>query len=340
MPPDSTPSTAAGALLAWAYPDRIARRRQGQPGRFLLSNGRGATLPLSQPLSASDYIVAASLDGQRQNARIFLAAGYDETTLQDQFKKRLQQKDLVDWDPQRKIVTTNRTLNLNALTIRTDRLKHADPEQVAAALIFGIRQEGIDCLPWTKAIRQWQARMQFAMRWPEGRKAWPDVSDRNLEQTLESWLGPFIGGIFRLRDLGGVDLKGALTGFLTWHQQKRLDRLAPTHWTVPSGSRIPIDYGNDPPVLAVRLQEMFGLTVTPAVAEGRQPLLIHLHSPAGRPVQVTQDLAGFWESGYIEIKKELKGRYPKHYWPDDPLKATPTNRAKSREANRGTGRQR
>jgi ATP-dependent helicase HrpB len=159
---------------------------------------------------------------------------------------------------------------------------------------------------------------------------WPDVSDEGLSEHLTQWLAPYLTGITRLRDLARIELKKVLGGILSYQQRRMLDELAPTHLTVPSGSRIPIDYSGDVPVLAVRLQEMFGLTQTPSVAGGRQLLLVHLLSPAGRPVQITSDLAGFWQTGYPEVKKELKGRYPKHYWPDDPLRAQATARVKPR----------
>jgi ATP-dependent helicase HrpB len=172
-------------------------------------------------------------------------------------------------------------------------------------------------------------------RLDKDRQPWPDVSDEGLVGQLTQWLAPYLNGITRLRDLARIELKKALGNFLSYQQCRLLDELAPTHLTVPSGSRIPVDYSGDTPVLAVRLQEMFGLAQTPAVAGGRQPLLVHLLSPAGRPVQITSDLAGFWQTGYPEVKKELKGRYPKHYWPDDPLRAKATARVKPNPAKPG-----
>jgi ATP-dependent helicase HrpB len=185
-------------------------------------------------------------------------------------------------------------------------------------------------LPWTRALKHWQERVCFLRRLAEDQRQWPDVSNDGLAKHLSQWLAPYLTGITRLRDLARIELKKALVNMLPYPQRQQLDELAPTHLTVPSGSRIPIDYSGDAPVLAVRLQEMFGLAKTPAVAGGRQPLLIHLLSPAGRPVQITSDLAGFWQTGYPEVKKELKGRYPKHYWPDNPLQAQATARVKPR----------
>ena len=193
----------------------------------------------------------------------------------------------------------------------------------------GIQQVGVQCLPWNKQLRRWQDRVRFLEQLFKDDETWPNVSDKGLESNLKQWLAPYLLNMDRLSNLTRVDLKGALFSILSYKQQKALNTLAPTHILVPSGSRIPIDYGAPVPVLAVRLQEVFGLLKTPTVAGGRLPLLIHLLSPAGRPVQITQDLAGFWKTGYIPVKKELKGRYPKHYWPDDPFKAQATARVRS-----------
>jgi len=209
------------------------------------------------------------------------------------------------------------------------------PEAREAALLRGIRQAGLDGLPWTKALRSWQARVLFLRRVMDARDGWPDVSDERLVETLPDWLGPFLAGASRLGDLKAADLTAALKSLLTWSQQQRLDELAPSHLVVPSGSRRPVDYSGETPVLAVRIQEMFGLRKTPSIAEGRQPLVIHLLSPAGRPAQITQDLAGFWRNSYPDVKKALKGRYPKHLWPEDPLNAAPTARVRPRPQGGG-----
>jgi ATP-dependent helicase HrpB len=314
--------------LAWAYPDRIAQRRPGTRGKFLLSNGRGAYLDPTEPLAAEDFIVASELDGKRRQARIFKAAAYSMDILTEQFADHLRWKDTVDWDYDRLAVTANREQLLGTLTLRSQRIAAPESQLVLQALLKGIRKQGLDCLPWTKHLRRWQKRICFLRRVAEDKQRWPDVTNEGLESQLMQWLAPFLNGMTRLRDLNRVDLKTALYRLLSYQQHHQLDEMAPTHLTVPSGSRIPIDYSDDVPVLAVRLQEMFGLAKTPSVARGRQPLLIHLLSPAGRPVQITQDLAGFWQSGYHEVKKEMKGRYPKHYWPEDPLQAQPTARVK------------
>ena len=325
---DDGDAVSIGRLLGWAYPDRIAQRRPGVRGKFLLTNGRGAYLDPAAPLAAEEFLIAVELDGKRREARIFRAATYSMDILAEQFAEQLRWIEAVDWDPDRLAVAARRDLKLGALTLRSEPLAAPDSQQVLQALLKGIRKQGLDSLPWTRPLKRWQERVCFLRRISENEQQWPDVTNEGLETHLMHWLAPYLTGMIRLRDLARVQLKVALFSMLPHRQHQRLDKLAPTHLTVPSGSRIPIDYSGDVPVLAVRLQEMFGLAQTPTVAGGRQPLLIHLLSPAGRPVQITQDLAGFWQSGYHEVKKEMKGRYPKHYWPEDPLQAQATARVK------------
>ena len=320
-----------GRLLAWAYPDRIARLRPGLKGKFLLSRGRGAFLDETSPLGGEPFLVAAELDGKGSEARIYKAAPYPFDTLMNQFQDRLKWSESIRWDTERGRVKSERHLKLGAITVRNERLSAPDSEKVLKVFLEGIKQKGIGCLPWNRRLRRWQERVCFLRRLLKDDETWPDVSDEGLESTLSQWLAPYLVNMDRLSNLNRLDLKGALLSMLTYEQQKTLDVLAPTHRVVPSGSRIPIDYGGLVPVLAVRLQEMFGLSKTPTVAGGRQPLLIHLLSPAGRPVQITRDLAGFWQTGYIQVKKELKGRYPKHYWPDDPLQAEATARVRPKK---------
>ena len=325
--------TKPGRLLAWAYPDRIARQRPGSPGRFLLSSGRGAFLDPSEPMSANAFLVAARLDGDRREARIFLAAAAEKEDLLDQFSHRVQWRETVSWDSRRQAVSALREQALGAIVFATETLRNPPPEAVTNAMLAGIRSTGIDCLPWTRKLRTWQARVTMLARIDAPEGPWPDVGDIALTERLEVWLAPFIGDMRRLSDLSPKTFPDALLSHLDWKQQRRLEELAPTHLTVPSGSRRPIDYSGSEPVLAVRLQEMFGLGATPAIAGGRVPLTLHLLSPANRPVQITRDLAGFWQNGYPEVKKELKGRYPKHSWPDDPMTASPTSRVKPRRPN-------
>jgi ATP-dependent helicase HrpB len=312
-------ATEPGRLLAWAYPDRIAQQRPGRPGRYLLVSGRGAYLDPAEPLSAAEYLVAAHLDGDRREARIFMAAETDRERLVDQFAHRLKWREQVTWDPQRRAVSASRQLVLGALTLANEALKNAAPESVLAALLAGIRESGIGILPWTRSLRSWQARVMLLARIDAAGGPWPDISDAALLGSLEEWLGPYLSGVTRLKDLSAQEFSNALYALLTWQQRRRVDVLAPTHITVPSGSRLAIDYTGTTPVLPVRIQEMFGASTTPAIADGRVTLILHLLSPAGRPAQITADLAGFWQNSYPEVKKELKGRYPKHAWPDDPL---------------------
>ena len=317
-----------GRLLGWAYPDRIAQRRPGARGKFLLTNGRGAYLDPASPLAAEEFIVAVEMDGERREARVFRAAAYSLDILSEQFAQQLRWTETVNWDAERMAVVARRDLKLGAITLRSESLADPDSQQILKALLKGIRKQGLQCLPWTKPLKRWQERVCFLRRIPGDEQQWPDVTNEGLEAHLMQWLAPYLTGMTRLRDLARAPLKAALFSMLPHRQHQQLDELAPTHLTVPSGSRIPIDYSGEVPVLSVRLQEMFGLARTPAVADGRHPLLIHLLSPAGRPVQITQDLAGFWQSSYHEVKKEMKGRYPKHYWPDDPLQAQATARVK------------
>ena len=223
-------------------------------------------------------------------------------------------------------VEARRVERLGAIILRDARISRPDPARVAEVLLHGVRIEGLEVVPWGDGARRMRERISFVRRLDPG---WPDVSDAGLIETLEQWLGPRIHGRSKLSDLDRIDLSAALMDLLSWEQRVELERLAPTHLTVPSGSHLPVDYREpSQPVLAVRLQEMFGQTETPRVGGGKVPVTLHLLSPAGRPVQVTRDLAGFWRTTYFDVRRDLKGRYPKHAWPDDPLVAEPTRRAK------------
>ena len=328
---DAAHADNSGILLGYAYPDRIARRRPGGEPRYLLANGRGALFARHEALSTAEFIVAAHLDGAHKEARIFLAAAISRAELEEYFSGLITKRDIIEWDSRNECVQARRQRRLGALILDDLPLDNADPQSVIHAMLDGIRAMGLACLPWSKGLRAWQQRVQFLHHLEP--QQWPDISDKHLLTHLEEWLAPYLNGISRHGHLANLDLHAALTGLLSWEQQRALEELAPTHLIVPSGSRLPIDYDNDPPVLAVRLQEMFGLKETPRIAGGQVALLIHLLSPARRPVQVTQDLAGFWARGYHEVKKDLKGRYPKHYWPDDPLQAQATARAKPRPSS-------
>lgn len=329
LPVDAAGGDSPGLLLAFAYPDRIGQRRPGGHGQFRLSGGRGAFLPPEDPLAASDYLVAAELDGDRREARIFLAAPLARADLEEAFADQIETTDAIAWDRREQAVTARRQRRLGALVLDEAMLDRPDPDAIKAALLDGIRAEGLAVLPWDKACESLRARVAF-LRHVEGEEAgWPDLSDDALLAGLETWLGPFVDGITRRSQLRGVDLAAALAASLDWAQKRRLDEGAPTHLVVPSGSRIALDYGSvDAPVLAVRLQEMFGCRTTPAVAWGRVPVIVQLLSPAGRPVQVTRDLMSFWNDGYRAVRADLRGRYPKHFWPDDPLNAPATRRTR------------
>jgi len=320
----------AGQLLAMAYPDRIAQQRAPNGPAYLLANGRGARLPeweirLRQPL-----LVAATLDAGEGEGLIYLAATLRAEVLPTLMPGHVKNEEEVRWDAEQQIVVARRVERLGALVLDSAPLKKADPAKLRAAMLEGVRRLGLDVLPWTDEARQWQARVLSLRQWfPE--ENWPDVSDSALTATLDDWLAPYLDGITRRDHLARLDMFGILKVRLDWKQGQQLDSDAPTHIAVPSGSQLKLDYKpGESPVLAVKLQEMFGLADTPRIARGRVLVTLHLLSPARRPIQVTQDLRGFWERTYAEVKKELKGRYPKHPWPDDPWNAVPTARAKRR----------
>ncbi|MCX7005312.1 MAG: ATP-dependent helicase HrpB [bacterium] len=317
-----------GRVLAFAYPDRIAQRRRDTPGEFLLANGRAARFAAPTLLAQQDWLVVADLDAGTRTGRIHLAAPYTFEDLVRDFRSHLQTTENVVWDTTKKAVTATRSTCCGALILKEEPLRKPAPTLVCAALLVGLRQEGLDLLPWTRDVRQLQARIAF-LRAQEPEYDWPDISDAALECTLETWLAPHLAGVMSRNQLAALDLGELLRAQLSWPQRRQLDEHAPTHITVPSGSNIRLDYTtSDAPVLAVRIQEMFGLHDTPRVAGGRVPVLVHLLSPAQRPVQVTRDLASFWRTTYAQVRKDLRGRYPKHAWPEDPTTAPPTRRLK------------
>ena len=319
-----------GSLLAHAYPDRIAQLRAASNSSYLLSSGRGASLPEGDLLSGCDYLVAAQLDAGTSEGRIFLAAPVALSEIRSVQKNHIKTISSVRWDSREQAVSSQEEERLDALMLSGHAIKKVDSEATCRAMLDGIKQMGIGALPWSDALRSWQARVLSLRQWQPD-KGWPDVSDKTLTETLESWLAPWLDGITRKSHLQRLDLEAILYSTLEWEKQQALKQGAPTSIQVPSGSQKKLTYQQgEPPVLAVRLQEMFGLADTPTVCWGEVPIVLHLLSPAQRPIQVTQDLRGFWERTYTEVKKELKGRYPKHYWPDDPWNAKPTARAKPR----------
>ena len=329
--PQSNDAPDAGALLGLAYPDRIAQRRGSARGRFLLRNGRGAVLDPASPLAAADYIVAAQVDDRGADTRVFLAGELSFDWLTELFADQIETIRSVEWDRASRRITARERQQLGAIVLK-ERPFEPEPEEVAAALLAAIRREGIDILPWSRAAQQLRARLAFLHAIDS---EWPNVSDQSLLDNLESWLSPIVGASPQLDRL---DVVSALHSLLTWQQRAALDEWAPTHIITPSGSNLPIDY-SDPaaPMLPVRLQEVFGWQQTPRIAGGRVPITMQLLSPASRPVQITRDLASFWKTTYFDVKKDLKGRYPKHYWPDNPESATATRRVRPKRAETDQG---
>ncbi|NIQ94209.1 MAG: ATP-dependent helicase HrpB, partial [Desulfuromonadales bacterium] len=319
-----------GELLAAGWPDRIAMRREGEDSRYLLSSGQGALLSPESAVGDAPLLVAVEMGGAgRGEGRIRVASSLEFEDLRRLFADRLEQVEHVFWDEKKKRVVAREEERFGALVLRQRPIKASDGKRLEA-LLSGIRAMGLDCLNWTRAAKEMVARVQFVKR-AASEGGWPDLSEKALLSDLEEWLAPFLGDLGTAAALARVDLVEPLKARLGWQRQQELDRLAPTHLQVPSGSRIRLDYpAEGPPVLAVKLQELFGLADTPRVVGGRVPVVIHLLSPARRPLSVTQDLRNFWEEVYPEVKKEMKGRYPKHPWPDDPWEAEATRRTKRR----------
>jgi ATP-dependent helicase HrpB len=317
-----------GLLLAWAFPDRIARRRDAA-GRYLMRNGRGALLDTSDPLAQAEWLVAAELQDDTTDAKIRLASPLTREEIEQAFNAEFESRTITSWDKRTEAVQALNRICLGAIVIKEGGQAAPDPADLLAALLEGIRQKGIDQLPWNKSARTLQSRIGFLHKTlPES--TWPDLSDAELLANLEVWLGPMCDGLTRWSHVQSLDLTHFLLNRLDacGCSRRLLDELAPTHLPVPSGSRIQVQYDQDAPYLAVRIQEVFGLTQTPRIAGGRVPVVMHLLSPAQRPVQVTRDLESFWATGYAYVRKDLRGRYPKHYWPEDPREATPTHRVR------------
>ncbi|HCE7213785.1 TPA: ATP-dependent helicase HrpB [Pseudomonas aeruginosa] len=325
-----------GALLAFAYPDRVALKRRDGGGNYRLANGRAAQFGEPDALMKEAWLVIADLgsrQGQREE-RIYLAAALDPSLFDTVLAEQVTQQDELEWDEREGALKAERQKRVGELVLSRAALPCLDEDARSKALIGLVRRKGLELLPWTPELRQWQARVALLRRLDleqKGYSEWPDLSDVALLATLEDWLLPYLGKVNRLSHFATLDLPGILLGLLPWPLPQRLDEMAPKTLQVPSGSRIALDYSEHPPVLAVRLQELFGLAETPRIAGGYQGVLLHLLSPARRPVQVTQDLASFWANTYIDVKRDLKGRYPKHWWPDDPMQAEPTARAKPRK---------
>jgi ATP-dependent helicase HrpB len=328
--PGAAPAHLLGDLLLHAFPDRIAYQHASDPRRYSLANGRMARLFDDSTLYGERWIVASELRFETKDALILRAAPLDEERLRRDFPERFAEVDVVRWDGERRALVALREKRYDGIVLSSRPAGRPDPAQAAQALTDAVRELGLDALPWSDTLSQWRERVRSLREWmPE--LDLPDLGDAILLETLDDWLRPAFTGKARLDALSADELSAALKSNLDWNLRQALDRLAPSRIPVPSGRERGIEYRHgEPPVLAVKLQELFGLADTPRIADGRMPLTLHLLSPAGRPLQVTQDLRGFWERTYPEVRKEMKGRYPKHPWPDDPWSATATHRAKPR----------
>jgi ATP-dependent RNA helicase HrpB len=322
---DETP----GSLLALAYPDRIAKNRGGGAGGFLLANGRGGAVDPASALAREPFLVVAELTGAAAASRIVLAAAITLAEIESRFADKIEERDTVTFDNDSASLRARRSRRLGALLL-AEQTRSVTPDADSANLLAeGLAALGIGKLPWSKTQLQLRNRVSFLRR-SEGDE-WPDLSDGALAQTAPEWLAPFLAGRTALAQIGADDFAAALDTLIPWNLRKRLDAEAPTHFTAPSGSHVPIDYeAEEGPKLSIRVQELFGLGRHPSIAGGRVPLVIELLSPAHRPVQVTRDLPGFWRGSYAQVKSEMRGRYPRHPWPDDPLSAPATRRAKPR----------
>ncbi|MBJ9838371.1 ATP-dependent helicase HrpB [Citrobacter freundii] len=322
-------STLLPSLLARAFADRIARRR-GQEGRYQLANGMGAMLDADDASGRHEWLIAPLLlqGSASPDARILLAQPLDIEALMQACPELMQQSDTIEWDETQGTLKAWRRSRIGQLTVKVQPLAKPSEEELHQAMLNGIRDKGLSVLNWTPEAEQFRLRLQCAANWlPE--YDWPAVDEESLLATLEDWLLPHMSGVHSLRALKALNVAQALRGLLDWSMLQRLDSELPAHYTVPTGSRIAIRYHEDnPPVLAVRMQEMFGEAKTPTIAQGRVPLVLELLSPAQRPLQVTSDLSAFWQGSYREVQKEMKGRYPKHVWPDDPANTAPTRRTK------------
>ena len=339
---------SVGSLLALAYPERIAKNR-GSGGAFLLANGRGASVDPTSALARAPFIAVAEVTGTAGQGRIVLAAALDANEIEARFSDRIESREEIVFDAASGSLRARRLRRLGAIVLAEQPMPVAPSEETARVLADAVARLGVDRLPWTKSLQQWRDRVGFLRRVDlaatrerqvagstsanDDGNEWPDLSDAALAASAANWLVPALAGKTALSSLQSDALADALHGLLPWRLSRRLDAEAPTHFSAPSGSVVPIDYAaEEGPKLAIRVQELFGLDRHPTIAAGRVAVVVELLSPAQRPVQVTRDLPGFWRGSYGAVKAEMKGRYPRHPWPDDPLAAAPTRRAKPRSA--------
>jgi ATP-dependent helicase HrpB len=322
---DATP----GSLLMLAYPDRTAKNRGGGSGAFLLANGRGGDVDPASSLAREPFLAVAELTGAAAASRILLAAPISLVEIETRFASQIEDRDSVTFDSASASLRARRSRRLGALVL-TEQTKPVTPDaDTARILVQGIVSLGLDRMPWSKPTLQWRNRVMFLRRAESGE--WPDLSDAALSACNADWLEPLLFDKTACSEISAEHLSDALTALVPWNLRRRLDTEAPTHFIAPSGSHVPIDYeAEEGPKLSIRVQELFGLATHPTIAGSRVPLVIELLSPAHRPVQVTRDLPGFWRGSYADVKSEMKGRYPRHSWPDNPLTAPATKRAKRR----------
>src|SRR5580698_9579928 len=327
--PSADSAMSVGALLALAYPERLAKNRGGAAGAFLLVNGRGANIDPASPLAREPFLAVAELAGTAAQGRILSAAPITLAEIEQRFSDRIAAREEIAFDTASASLRGRRSRRLGAIALSDQPVPVVAKEDTAQKLADGIAGLGMHRLPWTKSLQQWRDRVMF-LRLSEGEE-WPDLSDAALAQTVNAWLAPALTAKTALGEIAADELNTALRALLPWPLQRRLDAEAPTHFAAPTGSQVPIDYeAEGGPKIAIRVQELFGLDRHPAIAGGKVPLLIELLSPAHRPVQMTRDLPGFWRGSYAAVRAEMRGRYPKHPWPDDPIAAPATRRAKPR----------
>jgi ATP-dependent helicase HrpB len=320
---------SVGALLALAYPERIAKNRGGAAGAFLLVNGRGANIDPASPLAREPFLAVAELAGTAAQGRILSAAPITLAEVEQRFSDRIEAREDIAFDAASASLRGRRSRRLGAIALSDQPMPVAANDDTAQKLAGGIAGLGMHRLPWTKSLQQWRDRVMF-LRASEGEE-WPDLSDAALAQTVNAWLAPALAAKTTLGEITADEFNTAVRALLPWPLQRRLDGEAPTHFAAPTGSQVAIDYEADGgPKISIRVQELFGLARHPVIAGGKVPLLIELLSPAHRPVQMTRDLPGFWRGSYAAVRAEMRGRYPKHPWPEDPIAAPATRRAKPR----------
>ncbi|MDB5579957.1 MAG: ATP-dependent helicase HrpB, partial [Bradyrhizobium sp.] len=319
---------STGVMLALAFPDRVARNRGN--GSFVLANGRGAAVDQTSALARAPYIAVAELTGTAAQGRILLAAPIAQAEIEQHFADQIEAADEISFDRGAMALRARRKKTLHAITLSEAPMALKPSGGTALVLADGLVAAGLDKLPWSKPLKQWRDRVMF-LRKAEGKDSWPDLSDDALVAARETWLVPVLTDKISLKEFSSGELSDAVMSLLPWDLRARLEREAPTHFEAPTGTQLAIDYeAEQGPTIAVRLQELFGLNTHPSIARGAVPLVLELLSPAHRLVQVTRDLPGFWRGSYAAVRSDLRGRYPRHPWPEDPASAMPTRRVKPR----------